>query len=106
MKAGLRVINIKQFHLHVACDIYLSKAKNRVVQTKLNERSSEMFRNVTESKGQTIKAAAREAIMAWAAREGELKNNPLFDLSWVLDAGKRTDSSKVDEVIYSKRGIE
>ena len=78
----------------------------KVVQTEVEPKLYNTFKNILETKGMTIKNAVRDAIQDWAIRNGDIRKDPLFDLSKVLDSGKNTDSSKIDEVIYSRKGIE
>lgn len=77
-------------------------ATRKVVQTELDPRLYEFVLRTARSKGLTLKEAAREALRRWASSEGDLSWDPLFDLSRTFRAGKRTDSSKVDEVLYGR----
>jgi len=51
----------------------------------------------------TLKEAARDALRRWASSESDLSGDPLFDLSRTFRARKRTDSSRVDEIVYARR---
>ncbi|MCI4371450.1 MAG: hypothetical protein L3J78_02260 [Thermoplasmata archaeon] len=75
----------------------------KVIQTEVDPEIYRFIAKTAESKGLTIKEAARRAIWDWAAREGDLSWDPLFDLSKTFRAGKRTDASKVNEVVYRRR---
>ena len=75
----------------------------KVIQTEVDPTVYSFILKTAESKGLTLKEAARQALSEWAAREGDLTWDPLFDLSKVFTAGKRTDASKVDEVLYGRR---
>jgi hypothetical protein len=56
-----------------------------------------------KAKGLTLREAAREALREWAAREGDLSWDSLFDPDWGFKVGQKTDSSKVDEVLYARK---
>jgi len=75
----------------------------RVVQTEVDSKLYEFVLKTAEAKGLTLKDAARQALWEWAAREGDLSWDPLFDPSWGFKGGKKTDASKVDEVLYGRR---
>ena len=75
----------------------------KIIQTDVDPAVYSFILKTAESKGLTLKEAARQALSDWAAREGKLAWDPLFDLSKVFTAGRRTDASKVDEVRYVKR---
>ena len=75
----------------------------KVVQTELDHALYEFVLKTANAKGLTLKEAVREAIRAWAAQEGDLSWDPLFDTSWGFRGRVATDSSKVDEVLYRRR---
>ena len=75
----------------------------RVVQTEVEAKLYEFVLKTADAKGLTLKDAARQALWEWAAREGDLSWDPLFDPSWGFKGGKKTDASKVDEVLYGRR---
>ncbi len=75
----------------------------RVVQTEVDPSLYEFVVKTAKAKGITLKEATREALRRWAAMEGDLSWDPLFDLSKTFKSKKGTDSSKVDEILYGKR---
>ncbi len=75
----------------------------KVVQTEVDIALYDFVLKTAKAKGLTLKEAAWEALRDWAAREGDLSWDPLFDPSWGIRGGKKTDSSKVDEVVYGRR---
>ena len=79
-------------------------ATRKVVQTELDPALYEFVLRTAKAKGLTLKEAAREALRRWASSEGDLSWDPLFDLSKTYRARGRTDSSRVDEVLYGKAG--
>ena len=85
----------------------MDDAKLKVVQTELKAKIYEVFKEVSKEKGMTIKEATRESISEWTIQNSDIRKDPLFDLSNVIKGGKKTDSSKIDEVLYvSKKEIE
>ena len=81
----------------------MSMRAKRVIQTEVDEKVYRFVVKTAEAKGLTLKEAARQALREWAAREGDLSWDPLFDPKWGGKAGKATDASKVDEVVYRRR---
>ncbi|TLZ47059.1 MAG: hypothetical protein E6K19_00285 [Methanobacteriota archaeon] len=77
--------------------------KKRVIQTEVAPEVYEFVSRTAKAKGLTLKEAVREALRAWAAREGDLSWDPLFDPNWGFKGGKKTDSSRVDEVLYGRK---
>lgn len=77
--------------------------KKKVVQTEIAPEVYDFVLRTAKAKGLTLKEAAREALREWAAREGDLSWDPLFDPAWGFKGGKKTDSSKVDEVLYGRK---
>lgn len=75
----------------------------KVIQTEVDPTVYAFVRRTAEAKGLTLKEATRQALSEWAAREGDLSWDPLFDPSIVFSAGKRTDASRVDEVLHRRR---
>jgi hypothetical protein len=75
----------------------------KVVQTEVEPALYAFVVKTAKAKGITLKEATREALRRWASMEGDLSWDPLFDLSKTFRSKKRTDSSKVDEVLYGKR---
>lgn len=75
----------------------------KVIQTEVNQSLYSFVLKTAKSKGLTLKEAFRQALSEWAARTGDLAWDPLFDLSKTFAAGKRTDASKVDEILYRRR---
>src|SRR3990170_7093977 len=88
--------DVHMFHrMHMA-------ATRKVVQTELDPALYEFVLRTAKAKGLTLKEAAREALRRWASSEGDLSWDPLFDLSRTYRARGRTDSSRMDEVLYGK----
>ena len=77
--------------------------RRKVIQTEVDRELYAFIAKTAEAKGLTLKEAARRAIWDWAAREGDLSWDPLFDLSKSFRAPRRTDASKVDEAVYRRR---
>ena len=75
----------------------------KVVQTEVDPALYEFVVKTAKAKGITLKEATREALRRWASMEGDLSWDPLFDMSKTFKSRRRTDSSKVDEVLYGKR---
>ena len=75
----------------------------KVIQTEVDPVVCSFVLRTAEAKGLTLKEAARQALSEWASREGDLSWDPLFDLSKTFSSAKRTDASKVDEVLYRRR---
>ncbi|TLZ59985.1 MAG: hypothetical protein E6K13_08895 [Methanobacteriota archaeon] len=78
-------------------------AAKRVVQTDVDPALYEFVVKTAKSKGLTLKEATREALRSWAAQEGNLSWDPLFDPSWGFPGPVKKDASKVNEVIYRRR---
>lgn len=78
-------------------------AGRKVVQTEVDPVLYEFVLRTAKAKGLTLKEATREALRAWAAQEGDLSWDPLFDPKWGGRAPKETDASKVDDVLYRRR---
>jgi len=78
-------------------------AARKVVQTELDTTLYEFVLKTAKSKGLTLKEATREALRAWAAQEGDLSSDPLFDPNWGFPGRVKTDASKVNEVVYRRR---
>jgi hypothetical protein len=75
----------------------------KVVQTEVDPPLYEFVLKTAKSKGLTLKEAVREALRAWAAQEGDLSWDPLFDPTWGEKAPKPTDASMVNEVLYGRK---
>jgi len=75
----------------------------KVVQTEVDSKLYAFVLRTAEAKGLTLKDATRQALWEWAAREGDLSWDPLFEPGWGSKARRRTDASKVDEVLYRGR---
>jgi hypothetical protein len=74
----------------------------KVVQTELEADAYEQFRAAAEAEGLTIKAAARRAIEAFAARHHPIEeDDPLFE-PLDRDPGDGDDdaSEHVDDIVY------
>ena len=78
-------------------------AGRKVVQTELDPATYEFVLKTAKAKGMTLKEATRDALRRWASSESDLSGDPLFDLSKTFRARKRTDSSRVDEIVYARR---
>ena len=75
----------------------------KVVQTEVDTVLYDFVLRTAKSKGLTLKEATRKALRAWAAQEGNLSWDPLFDPSWGFEGRVKTDASKVNEVLYRRR---
>jgi len=78
-------------------------AKKKVVQTELMEREYELLQRVAEKRGVTIKHGLREAVQQWVSTQIPIAEDPLFKIPPVK-TGVRTDSSKLDKLLYGERG--
>lgn len=78
-------------------------ATTKVVQTELDPALYEFVLKTAKSKGLTLKEAAREALRTWAAQEGDLSSDPLFDPKWGFSGPVKADASKVNQVVYRRR---
>jgi len=78
-------------------------ATKKVLQTELDPPLYEFVVRTAKAKGLSLKEAAREALRAWVAQEGDLSWDPLFDPEWGGKASRGTDASKVNEVVYRRR---
>ncbi len=75
----------------------------RIIQTEVDSALYDFVVKTAKAKGITLKEATREALRRWAAMEGDLSWDPIFDLSKTFESKKATDSSKVDETLYGKK---
>ena len=94
---------MKRQHGSTTCSLFLVDAHEKVIQTEVDPVVYSFVLKTAEAKGLTLKEAARQALTEWAAREGDLSWDPLFDLSKTFTAGHRTDVSEVNEVVYRRR---
>jgi len=74
----------------------------KVVQTEVDPSEYAILENIVRKRGMTIKEAVREAIESWVGLQTPLEEDPLFKLK-PARTGVRTDSSKLDEVLYGRR---
>ncbi|OGS64290.1 MAG: hypothetical protein A3K59_02380 [Euryarchaeota archaeon RBG_19FT_COMBO_69_17] len=74
--------------------------RKKVVQTDMDEDAYAFLLKTAESKGLTLKQALREAAMEWAAREGDLSFDPLFDFTITVAKGSRRYPDREDETLY------
>jgi len=74
----------------------------KVVQTEVDRDAYEFLLKTAESKGLTLKEALRQAALEWAAREGDLSFDPLFDFSIVVSKGSRKFPDRGEEVLYGE----
>lgn len=75
----------------------------RIIQTEVDPEVYEFVLRTAKAKGLSLKAAAGEALRQWAAREGDLSWDPLFDPNWGFEGRVKKDASKVNEVLYRRR---
>lgn len=76
--------------------------QRKVVQTEVDLDAYKFILKTAESKGLTLKEALRVAVMEWAAREGDLSFDPLFDFSRVVTKGQRKYPDKGEETLYGR----
>lgn len=76
--------------------------KRKVVQTEVDRDAYEFILKTAEAKGLTLKEALRQAVLEWAAREGDLSFDPLFDFSIVASRGRRKYPDRGEEVLYGE----
>ena len=72
----------------------------KVVQTEIDEEAYAFLLKTAESKGLTLKEALRQAALEWAAREGDLSFDPLFDFSITAPKGTRKYPDRGEETLY------
>jgi hypothetical protein len=77
--------------------------KKRVVRPEIATEFYEFVVRTAKAKGLTLREAARKALREWGTREGDPSWDPLFDPDWGFKGGRKTDSSKVDEVLYGRK---
>ena len=75
----------------------------KIIQTEVDRAVYDFVLKTAESKGLTLKEATRQALEDWAAREGDLSWDPLFDPKWVGRPGKPTDAARLDEILYGRK---
>jgi hypothetical protein len=63
--------------------------KNKVIRTEVTPEVCEFVLRTAKAKGLTLKEAVREALGAWATREGDLSSDPLFDPIWGFEGARR-----------------
>ena len=76
--------------------------QKKVVQTEVDRDAYEFLLKTAESKGLTLKEALRQAALEWAAREGDLSFDPMFDFSIVASKGSRKFPDRGEEVLYGE----
>lgn len=76
----------------------------KVVQTEIDREAYEFLLKTAESKGLTLKEALRQAAIEWAAREGDLSFDPLFDFSIAASKGTRKYPDRGEEALYGGDG--
>jgi hypothetical protein len=82
----------------------IMKGRPRVVQTVLSAEEYQALRRVADSRDVSLKDAAREALVQWAAIEGGAEGSAMFDFEDVVTGGPRTDSSDDDTTLYRRKG--
>ncbi len=75
----------------------------KVVQTEVNPADYEALEKVVKKRRITIKEAVREALTSWIGLQTPLDEDPIFKLR-PRRTGVKTDSSKLDDLLYSRRG--
>ena len=78
-------------------------AARKVVKVELDAVLYESVLKAAKSKALTLNEAMREALRAWAAQEGDLSSDPLFNPNWGFSGRLKADASKVNEVVYRRR---
>ena len=76
--------------------------RQKVAQTEFDQRAYEFVLRTAEAKGITLKEALRVAALEWAAREGDLTFDPLFDFALVAPKGRRKFPNRGEETLYGK----
>ncbi len=74
----------------------------KVVQTEIELSEYAILEGIVNKRRLTIKQAVREAIESWVGLQTPLEEDPLLKLKPVR-TGVRTDSSKLDELLYGRR---
>ena len=77
--------------------------ERKVIQTELDTEAYRFILKTAESKGLTLKEALRVAVLEWAAREGNLSSDPLFDFSIKAPVGKRKFPDRGEELLYGRK---
>lgn len=97
-------IYMQREHICITCNNLMPMTvTKRVVQTELDEPLYDFVVKTAKAKGLTLKEATREALRAWAAVEGDLSWDPLFDPAWGFGGRVKANASEVDKVIYRRR---
>lgn len=78
-------------------------ARKKIVRVEVSPSLYESVSRTAEAKGVSLPEAFRIALQEWASREGDLSLDPLFDPTWKGTEGKKSDASKVDEVLYGRK---
>ena len=71
----------------------------KVVQTELTTREYELLLSAAKSRHLTIKNAAKEAIVQWAASSADLTDDPLIKLKPVAFRVK-VGIEEIDKILY------
>ena len=71
----------------------------KVVQTEVNASDYEALEKVVKKRRMTIKEAVREAVTSWIGLQTPLNEDSIFKMK-PRRTGVKTDSSKLDELLY------
>jgi len=71
----------------------------KVVQTEVESSEYEMLEKILKKRRMTIKEGVREAIVSWIGLQTPINEDPLFKLR-PEKTGVKTDSSRIDELLY------
>ncbi len=74
----------------------------KVVQTEVSPADYEALEKVVKKRRITIKEAVREALTSWVGLQMPLDEDPIFKLR-PRRTGVKTDSSKLDGLLYNRR---
>ena len=77
--------------------------RKKAIRTEVDPVLYSFIVRTADSKGLSLREAARSALSEWAAREGDLTWDPRFDTAKTFSASRRTDASKVNSVVYRWR---
>lgn len=74
----------------------------KVVQTEVDPSEYAILERIVKRRKMTIKEAVREAITSWVGLQTPLNEDPLFNVK-PARTGVKTNASKLDEALYSRR---
>jgi len=80
----------------------MMKAMGKVVQTEVDPSEYRILESIVKKRRMTIREAVREAISSWVGLQTPLDEDPIFKVK-PAETGVKTDSSKLDGILYGRR---